>query len=221
MSLSVQYETLEEAEMRLNGTVVLYDGEPVYITRVAKAGPDDGKADVFRVYAQPLPYKPNGGLEDGAFRKFISSKKFDLSTFKMGFMNYKGEAIYCSRKPARQYKQGISNNTFVTKPLTGDKPFPYGAKAYRLTDLITDKSFVDMVKGVYPSFEKAREKVSKDGGSCAFSREYALMADADLDGLIYLYHKGDKVGFILDDKVKLANKMKCLKEALAELGLRL
>lgn len=224
MSLSVQYETLEEAEMRLNSTVVLYDGEPVYVSRIASAAPGDPKPDIFRVYAQPLPMdKLEGPNPREQFRKFISSKKFDLSTFKMGFMNKDGKIYYCSRKPRRQYKQGISNNTLCCEEVTAGPVNPYmdPRPNLQLSKLIYERCFVDMIKGVYPTFQDAVKLLENDDTSAvAFSREYALVKDTDLDGLFYLYHKQDKVGFILNDQINLAKKMKCLKEALVELGLK-
>lgn len=221
MSLSVQYETLEEAEMRLNGTVVLYDGEPVYVNRIATAAPGDPKQDIFRVYARPLPLDKKEEGKGEEFRKFISSKKFDLSTFKMGFMNRNGKIYYCSRAPKRQYKQGISTNTLVCDPVDKND-FEYHQKGSpRLTHLIYEQCFADMVRGIYPSFEEAMKLLlEEETNAVAFCREYALSKDKDLDGLIYLYHKTNKVGFILNEQVNLAKKMRCLKETLVELGLK-
>jgi hypothetical protein len=95
-------------------------------------------------------------------------------------------------------------------------------EGYRLTTAISTPDFVNMVRGVYPSFSEAMDIIRRDDVyGVAFSRQYALTGDNDLDGLVYLYHKQNKVGFLMDDKITLSKKMTCLKEQLSELGLRL
>lgn len=218
MSLSIQYESLQEAEMRLQGTVVLYDEQPVYITRVTGAAPGDPKPDIFRVYAVPLPSRAGvGRVEDEEFRRFISSRRFDFRTIPLGFMNLAGGIYYCTRLPQRQQKQGLANATFGCTEIAGPR-----GEGFRLNSVIQNKEFVSMVRGEYPTFEQAMAAVSKNGVfGMAFSRHYALVSDDDLDGLVYLYYKNEKVGFLMDSKVTLSSKMTCLKEALTELGLRL
>jgi hypothetical protein len=106
LSLSIAYENVHDASARLQSSVVLYDGEPVYITNVREAGVGDPKGDIFRVYASPLPYRANLAEAEG-MRKFISSKKFDLAPFPMGFMNWNRRVFYLSRLPRKQNKQGL------------------------------------------------------------------------------------------------------------------
>jgi hypothetical protein len=214
--LSIQYETLEEAEMRLSGTLVMYDEEPVYITGVGPAAPGDPKPDVFRVYAVPLPAAVlDRGENKKEFRRFISSNKFDLRTIRMGFVNLPDELIYCSRAPAKQYKQGICNATLNCTGVTGR-----GGK--RLSNLVSRQEFVDAIKGRYPSFEKAYHDILEgEQDACAFSRDFGIVGDIELDGLLYLYYKTEKVGFVMDGKVNLSAGTSCLKESLEELGVRI
>jgi len=218
MSLKVpEFETLHDAKQRLEGTVVMYDNEPVYITRVIEAEPDEVKPDIFRVIATPLPLNMREDPRDLKFRKYISSGKFDLATIPMGFLNYEGKALYCTRIPRRQYKQGISETTLSVESL-GEKR-EYALNTPKLSRLVREKSFVEMIKGKYPSFAECILQ-AQNGGSYAFSRHFAVSVDEDLDGLVYLYHKTEKVGFIYEEKVKLAKTMRCLEEALRELDIR-
>jgi hypothetical protein len=209
--------------MRLNNTVVLYDNEPVYITGVGAVGAGDPKPDIFRVYAQPLPYVGGGKfggriLPDGKeeqMRKFISSKKFDLAPFPMGFVNKKGHVHYTSRAPRRQQKQGLSDATFTSQCL-----LPH-VRALDFTTAISSQEFVDCIKGKYPSVQEATEMLKDDNvKSVAFCRTFALVKDAEIDDLIYLYHKMNKVGFILEQQLKLTKLAGCLKEALREVGVK-
>ena len=214
MSLSIPYESIGDAQMRLNSTVVLYDGEPVYIREIGVRDAGDPKDDVFRVYAETLPR--TGREKVDTMRKYISSKKFDMAPFPMGFMNHKGYAYYCSRLPRRQQKQGLSENTFSCCPVA----FQHEVGSVSFGTATQLQPFVDMVKGRYPTMEEAlRLLSSEEAKSVGFSRTYALIRDLELDGLIYLYHKQEKVGFILDGALKLSKSAVCLKESLREVGI--
>jgi hypothetical protein len=207
MSLSIQYESVADASMRLQGTVVLYDGQPVYIENVTQLDAGDNKADVFRIYHRALPYG-NSPQE----RKFISSKKYDLAPFPMGFMNKDGVTYYCSRLPRKQQRQGLSNGTFSCVDVSGR-----GGR-YALEEAINFKEFADCIAGKYPSVAEATRRVRDGEQAVAFSRCFALVRDNDLPELIYLYHKQAKVGFVMDGKLSLAKKGQCLKESLREAG---
>lgn len=214
MSLSIQYESVNDANMRLSGTIVLYDGKPVFIREVGAIGEGEGKnGDIYRVYINELPIKRGAQTE----RKFISSKKFDLAPFPMGFMNTEaGKAVYLSRAPRRQQKQGLSEAT-LSQYAVGDLT---GARVVRFADLTNSQPFVDCINGKYPSVAEATQLVKDGADSVAFSRCFAIARDSSLPELIYLYHKKDKVGFIMDGKLKLSAKGRCLRESLNEVGVR-
>jgi hypothetical protein len=224
MSLSIQYESVADAQMRLQNTIVLYDKAPVYITKIGNVGPGDPKPDTFRVYAFPLPYNKKDRVALDPFadeenqkqlRKFISSKKFDLAPFPMGFVNRDGQVYYTSRAPRRQQKQGLSEGTFTVRSLLpGGRPFGF-------MDAFSSQEFADCVNGKYPSLEEATEMLKQEEiRAVAFCRTFALVKDPELEDLIYLYHKEVKVGFILEDQLKLTKIAQCLKEALREVGVK-
>jgi hypothetical protein len=149
-------------------------------------------------------------------RKFISSKKFDMAPFPMGFMNLEGLAYYCSRLPRRQQRQGLSDGTFQAVAVGHE-----GMGGHRLSDVIYFKEFVDCIKGNYPSFDQARRMLERgEATSVGFTRTFALIADESMPELVYLYHKKDKVGFIMGDVLKLSKEGKCLAEALKEANVR-
>jgi hypothetical protein len=211
MSLKgTEYENAEEANFRLHGTIVLYDGEPVYISQVAHE-PDLPKGDIFRVYTQSLPVSNRRDPE----RKYISSGKFDLAPFKMGFINLDGNVFYLSRTTARQNRQGLNDRTFEAAPL---RNVP-GVVAPSLGDLIRTKEFYDTIKGRYPSMEDAMARLREEGVSgVAISREYALVTHSSLKELLFLFHRKTVVGFMQtgDREFKLGQAFKFLKEELNE-----
>lgn len=218
MSLAIKYETVEDASMRLRGTVVLYKGEPVQITEVTHG---DGGDDIIRVKFRELPIgvgdrfgraivDPEAAKVEQ--RKFISSKHFDIAPFKLGYVNHpKTGAFYCTRLPNRIQKQGLCTENFQAKTNMGE--------AVPFTTFLTCKEVVAMIKGVYPSFDRALVALNQCP-SVAFSYEFSLMKDDVIPDLIYLYHKGNKVGYFSKNEVLLGQKFKCLKESLQEMQVK-
>jgi hypothetical protein len=205
-----KYETAEEVRFRLENTVVLYDKEPVYITRVSLPEGPDEKNEIARVFFRSLPYT---GAHQPETRKYLSSRHFDLTPFKMGYMNYKGQAYFISRAPLRQNRQGLSQNTTVITDTLGRRSDRLG-----FANMIADKGFVDMVHGKYPDFKNAGELLgAKDCSSVAISRTFVFMIDNDLDAL-YLLHKGIKCGLAMkgDQAIKVAPKFLFLREEMEE-----
>ncbi len=218
MSLAIKYETLNDAQMRLKGTIVLYEGKPHYVTEIA-AGAEDSP---FRVYADALPTKGGGGGRaaeveraiarergEADIRKYISSKHFDIAPFAMGFVNDEKGCFYVARTPARQQKQGLSSDTCSACDVYGER------KSFAV--VLNSSGFPDMVSGVYPNLAQAVRTLT--GGkikSIAISREFALARDAELPELTYLYHKNKKVGFLRGTDVSLSVKYTYLKESLDE-----
>jgi hypothetical protein len=201
-----KYETADEIRMRLEGCVVLYDGKPVIITDVGAGGEDeDGKKEIARVYFNFLPLKRGAAKE----RRYLSSRKFDLAPFKMGYCNYKGEVVRVSRVPVRQNRQGLSYGVTSMTDVFGTR------RDYNWNDFISSTGFSEMVAGVYPGFD-AIKQLSAVRTSIALSRDFAAVFDDDLD-LIYLVHNGSKCGLIDKNVVRLSKKFGFLKESLQEL----
>lgn len=208
-----KYETTEEVKFRLESSIVVYDGEPVYISQVMMPGAEDAK-EIARVffYSLPLVKAMDAGRKE-ATRKYLSSRKFDLSPFKMGYMNHLGEATFVSRAPLRQNKQGLTQATTVLTNCMGKK-------SDRITfgEMCRAQGFVDMFHGKYPSFKEAGEMLNeKNTTSVAVSRSFAFIIDDDLDAL-YLLHKGVKCGLAMkgDKAVKVPQKFHFLKEEMED-----
>lgn len=204
-----KYETAEEVKFRLEGTVVLYDNAPVYITRVSV--PDVGdKGEIARVYFQPLPYLGRG--EGKEVRKFLSSKNFELAPFRMGYFNEKGRAIFAARMAVRQNKQGLAQGTVTFSGPKGEKvDMTWGR-------MVASQGFVDMVNGKYPSFKEAGEMLGvKDVTSVAVSPSFAFIIDHDLEALLLL-HKGVRCGIAMkgDRSLKIPPKFHFLKEEMEQ-----
>lgn len=211
-----KYETTEEVKFRLEHTIVLYDNSPVYITNIATPrGTADDEDSIARVYFYELPLIRG---EDKEIRKYLSSKKFDLSPFKMGYMNTDRGVCYVSRTPIRQNRQGLcAGNTKIVDHMGLNCNF------MNFNSLIKEQGFVDMVLGKYPSFKQATEIMENTGvESVAISNNVAFYLDKDLDALILL-HKNIRCGIALrgDKGIRLSRKYHFLKQEIEEFNIPL
>lgn len=246
VALTNFYENLKEANMRLRGTIVLYDGLPYYVHGVTNHMSDG----IFRVYCEPIgtgqdmsynsPVDPIpfavipydnidcGKAMDayivkypqfGILRKHMNSPAFNkFRPFPLGMINYKGTAYHLERQPLRQTLQGLSSNM-----LTGYKIRLFTEKA-SISGLRTDSvSFRDMVLGQYPSSDEAIEKLldpSISNEAVAFHRQCALVR-GPVDTIFFAF-RNDTVGYLPNNdftKLRLAKNFKHLKESIEALDL--
>jgi hypothetical protein len=224
MSLAIKYETVDDARMRLRNTIVLYRGVPVIITNVFN-GEEPG--EVVRVTIAELPHKGGAGGEDpferrpvrlgdaplkeGEQRKFLSSKHFDIAPFKLGYVNSQKGAFYCTRLPNRIQKQGLCGENFRAFDNFG-RQVPYAS-------FVACKETPAMIGNIYPSFDLALRSLEQVP-SVAFCRDFSLVKDEVVPELVYLYHKGAKVGFFSKSEITLGKKFACLKESLQEMHVK-
>lgn len=132
------YETIQEARMRLDETIVLYDGLPYHLLTVCDHKPDG----IFRVYLDPLtrdnsypyhrhthvPYtwmdepgtsrgqamdkwmETTEGKSSPILRKKMNSPKFNkFRPFPLGMINLGTYAAYLERSPTRHTQQGLTH----------------------------------------------------------------------------------------------------------------
>lgn len=228
MSLAIKYESLEDAKLRLLQTVVLYRNAPVQITGIMNGEGDD----IFRVLFTELPVARQPAPElrkmkrvgdimvfdeevKAEKRKYISSKHFDIAPFKMGYVNRPNNsgAFYCSRLPNRVQKQGLHHENFIARDNFGT--------VVGWPEFLACKEVPAMAAGHYPTFDQAVKGLEKTM-AVAFNREFCLVKDEVVPELIFLYHKGAKVGMFSSrhQEVSLGKKFVCLKESLEEMRLK-
>lgn len=202
-----KYETLEEVKFRLSRSVVIYDGCPVYISEVGY--PEEGQDEVARVYFKTLPVSAYDPLK----RKYLSSRKFDLSPFKMGYCEVNGSVYWVERVPRRQYVQGLSEASVYISPLDKQKEnLSFGR-------LIKSECLNDFVAHNYRPVEESlgmiRAGVAQEA---ALWHSFAASLHDDL-GFICLHHNEKPFGIILKNDLStviISNKFKYLKEEIQE-----
>ena len=196
------FETKKEAEMRLHGTVVVYDGYPYYVL-----GIDDHKSDgIFRIYLDPLSsynmtinnfpgipsysmVSPGASLGDildkfmeknpkaPLIRKMMNSPKFNkFRPFPLGMCNMDNTVYYIERQPTRKTEQGLTQQMLSIQPVhlstKGGKPIP-GSYFNMHSD-----GFKACIMGDYPTAYAClaalkNPKINND--AAAFHREFAFV----------------------------------------------
>lgn len=240
------YESLQEARMRLDQTIVLYDDDPYYVLTVCDHKPDG----IFRVYLDPLvpegsmnthrTHIPMDAYDEGpgntrghkmdrwmesqkdctVLRKMMNSPSFKkFRPFPLGMANYKGSVQFVERGPVRHTQQGLMNNM-----LHWSSPDVFKAGDGRRSKgfPFLSNEMYQLIKGVYPSLEECVENFNDPAvtnTSVAFDRNFALVRGPL--GLIFLAYKSDIVGYLPNSDlsmVKVDNKFGHVREAIDDLG---
>lgn len=213
------YENLKEAQMRLRGTVVLYDGEPYYVMCITNHKPDG----IFRIYLEPIGQDPNKlikkpdpynySLDDPGcgvmmdawldantsspiIRKMMNSKLFNnYRPFPLGMCNYGKSTYYIERQPQRKTEQGLIASMLQETCITAGKTEVSPMKKAYQNVTITSAEFRSCILAIHPTAQAtltALRDPTVDNESVAFHREFALVR-GPID-MLFLAYKSDVIG---------------------------
>jgi hypothetical protein len=182
------------AKQRLNNTIVRLGKKVVHLTSI-------------------------GGWEYRALNLYtrksetiqLNQADLNLNPIPLGYVNYKGNAYYLSRKPVRKWKQGLSLDSVHIRE---EKNKGFISKS----DIMHSRSLVDCVNNKYPSLSQAFHAVYSGAvTSSAFGRTFSLRYDHKGKGLsLVLLYKEQKIGYVANDGIELNTNFEFLKEALQE-----
>jgi hypothetical protein len=196
----MKYDNVNDAQMRLGGTVIRYNGKPVYVIDVG----DKKDPETFDTYIYLNITFPIDGVVD---QVLIDDPLLDFSPVPVGYVNYNGGSAYVHRVPIRKWKQGLHRDNLNVE---WDTYNGLGEDA----DILVTSSLARSILNEYPAFDEAIERVrSKRDKSCAFNRKFSLVR-SDI-GLLWLYYKGEQVGWIEGEQTfVLGNEHRYLQEEL-------
>lgn len=233
------YESLKEAQMRLNQTIVMYDNEPYFVICI-----DNHKSDgIFRVYMEPLgsprgltfsssPYSANHpGIDMDHFldtykdktpiiRKQLNSPLFNkFRPFPLGMCDSNGSTYYCERAPVRGTYQGLNRDMLNSKLISLDTskggPGRYGPEMY-------SEDFRKTILGQYMSAQDALSHLVSNkvkNQSLSFHREFCFIKGPV--GTLFLAYKTEVVGNVVNrdfSQLNLVKKYFYTQEVINELG---
>lgn len=243
------YETVTEANMRLRGTVILYDQIPHYVIAISNHRQDG----IFRIYMEPLGV----GQMKMAHRNYpmpalqLPSDVPDVGVHMDSFMDtfldkYKKPCPVIRKQmnsplfnKFRPFPLGMCNSAgkvvyFERSPqrrteqglnlgaLTSQQVFIGRTESLNKFDYYAE-DFVRCIKGDYPSAQEALTQMrlpSCENEGVAFHRLFAFIRGPA--NTMFLANKADIVGFLPENnlaKLFLAAKFHYLKESITDLGL--
>lgn len=239
------YETLQETDMRLKGTVVMYDSQPYYVLCVT-----NHRDDIFRLYLAPIGLGDAGmifnqanrpplhshpacstglgkamdvWLEEnpasGVLRRKINSPAFNkFRPFPLGMCHHEGTVFYLERHPNRKTEQGLTPSMLTSHRISLSLE-----KQACLPPLeFFGSNLRDCIVGQYPDIQTCLTSLSDPevvNDAAAFSRHFALVK-GPVDTL-FLAYKSDIVGWLPNNDlsiVRLAREFRHTREVIGLLG---
>lgn len=186
---------LNQANQRLNSSVVMFRDTPTYIRDVGGDG----------AHCYLLPKQENIviRLNDEGWNDYRNLPR-------LGWVNLydRGHAVFMERRPRRNSTHGLCNQNVHCYQSTDNGPF---VNARPFTDYIFDQGFADATAG---KFDDMREVLSylKEGSIVGISNNYAV--GRDQIGIPYLMHRMKKIGVIIEDSIRLPDSVSYLREEL-------
>lgn len=161
-----------------------------------------------------------------AVNKDVPVGLLDLALKRVGLVNRyfkingqpRSSAVYCSRGPFNQTKQGISRRNIKMQAVG------FSNNLYDATDFeVTHKDFIAATLGAYPSIDEALEKLFSLRLSNSLAVSPLLSLSVDEVGHATLNHNTRHIGsFCPDTKtVDLLSRYAYLKETLEEIGMEI
>ena len=167
--MALGFLSQEDCHRRLNRTVCLYDGKPVYVEV-------DRGMDLNTVLMYPLP------ISGKSLKKIVTVTEdaFDYGAFELGYMNWYDQPWYLSRAPERKNNQGLMRENVWGASVQGEQLA--GSNWFHA------QCFVDCVLGQYPKKEEIMDQVNAlvlDGAAIARHVAIVRLHQSNQVGLYY------------------------------------
>lgn len=200
------YETLDEANRRIGGTVIYQGDKPVWVHECRYDGNDKMVAAI-----SDLP-----NYQTTAREVAIEDPSMNWSRYNIGYINLDTGAIWANRLPTRgKYKQGLYRDNMRFTRLSPMHANPEFSTVMRTI------GFRDMLEGTYPSLSAAISRLRADYEpplSVAFQKDFAIRRDP-FRGDFYLDYKGEPIGFGTEE-FQIPDNFKYLREIINKHGIK-
>jgi hypothetical protein len=196
-----------QARERLQGSVVVYDGRPVYVAEIVDHD-SEPKAIIINC-DDPGQTRTRKLLSSPKFKKFRELPK-------QGFVNMENKVGLCivRRRVTSTRVHGLfeSNTSVDWVNIDEDKGVVFGRGGSFGNGIWTDPGFTNAHLGNYPTMESIIRSL-KPGTGCAYNNQYAVIRDHA--GYRCLYRLDQRVGIIVDaNTLLLTEKTRFLREEL-------
>lgn len=147
-------------------TLVLYKGEPVYVSSVGDEAP-------YRVRILQL-------LDQKQKVVNFSMEDFTAPAFRIGMVNTGNSVVYAVRRPVRRMQVGISANNLSVNHIDAAFYEEGPMEAIRNISRCTSVELGNAIKGAYPTFDEALAFVKGFKGAQAFDRQFAITSNRQI-----------------------------------------
>lgn len=175
MSMSCRYPD-QDLPRRLDQGIVRYKGKP-FILKIDRGG--DKEVGLYKLAGQRFVTKIK-----------VDDPDLDISTPPLGYIQYNEHLVaYVMRRPLRQFKQTITQDTVVYEGL--------GGKALGFKPNLYSQAYEDAVLGKFPTYQEIRDEFLKLNEKCekVLSLEVALQWVPELK-IIHVFYKNEIVGLV-------------------------
>lgn len=183
------YTIPQDQMQRFHGTIVQYNGQPVYVSVAGSK---------WHLYKPSSVNKANSVLLHKALDPYCDG--VDVSSLPLGYVNIpvKKTVRYLQRKPMKKYQQGISADVLRADLL----PDSVNEDFFGAQDILYMQEFEDSVVGKYPSLDKALSLLEKQGqeGPAEIAIDRTIALSIDKLGIIKAYYRNELVGWMAPGK---------------------
>lgn len=207
---------IQQASDRLRGTTILYDDLPYYVSDIVPGEATKERPGMPRAILHACG---EGGDNLGKpTRRILNSPKFKRfrTLPNLGWMNSRRGAVWLTRRPvAGGRSHGYTDNCITTLSfLLRDNGKYSEVRGDPLSNLQTQKGFLEMHQGVYPTLEATLANI-KPNTSIAYNREFCVVRDEN--GFRWMYFRKDRVGlFSSSNNLCLSASFAHLRETIME-----
>ena len=187
----VIWDNLRDCSAQLGSTIVRKGLYPVYVRDVGER-----RGDLYVSYRT---------LATGREGECLVSE-LDVSPVPLGYINFRGRAIYATRLPARRWKTGLDEGNIRGKLR--------GGEAVRLNPFSQGRSVSACIMGKYPSLAEAVAQAKEEDIEVAFSRRFALSPTGRTGKDAVLYYKAMEAGVVVNGVPTLKANFSFLNESL-------
>jgi len=189
---------IDHAYRYLTESIISIKGKPVKIISIEK---NNGEIDL--VY-MPLYFSK---VNNRQYRLPISNIDIDMTPVRLGFVNSNilgmKNVVRTFRKPSRQWRIGLTPNNLLTIP---DYPID------NRHNLLLSIGMYNTILNNYPTLEETLKKVKDRKISVAFSRNFCIMANGELEYI----NINTPIGEVKRDSLKLFDYFTFLSEQLEQ-----
>jgi len=199
------YDTLEQASLRLNQTVILIGGAPAYVAEVRHNR--DGKIN--------LVYYTSIGRDAQPRDINVDDPSVDARGMRLGYVNDRRSTYFLARTPGRQQAQGLNRRNVYTYTPGTDEPM-----GNMFEDLRRNGSLYKALRGDYPTIEQCAEQLNaydSEVMSRAFHRHFALVRNDNFD-FLELHYKNERIGYGELNNFTLPSRYSYLTEMIKQSG---